>query len=107
MISPTHMKDYRNPHIAQIWYHADRLLRRAKRVFFIGYSMPPDDVDVIYLLKRGLVGLPAEDITVVEFDPDDRPAVSHPAGQGFARLFGSGIRWYTGGFERFARDFAG
>jgi hypothetical protein len=49
MITPTQKKDYRNPHIAQVWYRAEELLRSASEVVFVGYSMPSDDVEVVYL----------------------------------------------------------
>ena len=54
LIAPTHLKNYRNPHIAQVWYAAEQELRAAERVVFIGYSLPDDDVEVVYLLKRSL-----------------------------------------------------
>ena len=66
MIAPTHFKDYRNPHLAQVWYEAERVLREAEKVIFVGYSLPDDDVEVVYLLKRSLAHLPPECITVVE-----------------------------------------
>ncbi len=99
MITPTHSKDYRNPHIAQVWYHAERALHRADRAFIIGYSLPHDDVDVTYLLKRGLAHVKPENITVVEHDPElNRPACEHPVGSRYRSLFGSRIDWQTGGF---------
>lgn len=55
MITPTHLKDYRNPHIAALWHRAERELQACTHVIFVGYSLPWDDVDVIYLLKRGLL----------------------------------------------------
>lgn len=77
LITPTHRKDYRNPHVARIWYEAERALQRASRVFFVGYSLPDDDVEVIYLLKRGLGAmnpspLDPSMITVVESDTQNR-----------------------------------
>src|SRR5713101_420562 len=54
LVAPSHLKDYRNPHLSQVWYEAQRVLRQADRVVFIGYSLPDDDVEVVYLLKRGL-----------------------------------------------------
>jgi hypothetical protein len=59
MITPTQKKDYRSPHVARVWYEAERLLRQANQGVFIGYSMPEDDVEVVYLLKRGLSDLTA------------------------------------------------
>jgi NAD-dependent SIR2 family protein deacetylase len=102
MITPTHLKDYRNPHISQVWYQADRALRRADHAVIVGYSLPEDDVDVIYLLKRGLSHLSADRITVVEYDPDRRrPAREHPVGQRYRTLFGDDIDWHPEGFEDF------
>jgi hypothetical protein len=51
LIAPTHLKDYRNPHLAQVWYEAERVLREADCAIFIGYSQPDDDVEVVYLVK--------------------------------------------------------
>ncbi|MEM9391334.1 MAG: hypothetical protein AAGA02_12720 [Bacteroidota bacterium] len=51
IITPTHFKDYRNPHVSSVWYNAERALRTAKKIYIIGYSLPEDDIDVIYLLK--------------------------------------------------------
>jgi hypothetical protein len=102
MISPTHLKDYRNPHISQVWYQADRALRKASRVVIAGYSMPWDDVDVIYLFKRSLGDLPASAITVVEMDEARRPAREHSVGQNYIKIFGDGIDWHPEGFAEFA-----
>jgi hypothetical protein len=102
LITPTHSKDYRNPHISQIWYKAERLLRGADRVIIIGYSLPEDDVDVIYMLKRGLDRLRRESpemITVVEHDNQHRDISTHPTGLRYRSLFGEHIDWRTEGFK--------
>jgi hypothetical protein len=103
LITPTHRKDYRNPHLARIWYEAERALQRANRVIFVGYSLPDDDVDVIYLLKRGLGTnkqnpLPPGQITVVEYDAQHREMSAHPVGKRYRALFGDGIDFRTEGF---------
>ena len=98
LITPTHMKDYRNPHISQIWYEAGRTLQQADRVIFVGYSLPEDDVDVTYLLKRGLSNIPASSITVVEFDPEHRALRENPVGRRYRSLFGDDLDWHTEGF---------
>lgn len=104
MITPTQKKDYRNPHIAQVWYKAEEVLRSASSVVFVGYSMPADDVEVIYLLKRGLEHLAAEQITVVEFDKENRALMDHDVGQRYQSVFGSGIQWHTCGFAGWLRE---
>lgn len=107
LITPTHRKDYRNPHLSQVWYHAERALRQATRAIFIGYSLPDDDVDVIYLLKRGLTRenteKPAE-ITVVEYDSLKRQLKDYPVGSRYRTLFGDGIHWHNGGFEEYLKS---
>jgi hypothetical protein len=104
LITPTHRKDYRNPHLSRIWYETERALQRANRVIFVGYSLPDDDVDVIYLLKRGLgarnpTALLPQQITVVESDTKGRAISAHPVGQRYRALFGDGIDFRTEGFS--------
>ncbi|KWF15205.1 hypothetical protein WL82_28900 [Burkholderia ubonensis] len=101
LIAPTHMKDYRNPHITQVWYEAELLLRNASRVVFIGYSLPDDDVEVVYLLKRSLSHLAPRDITVVGFDAakPNLAAVDHPVGRRYRTLFGDAIDWHACGLD--------
>src|SRR2546425_13182087 len=97
LVTSTYRKDYRNPHLTRIWYEAERALQQANRVFFVGYSLPDDDVEVIYLLKRGLgtpmgtpnaSSLPPQQITVIEKDDQRRPLRTHPVGQRYRALFG-------------------
>ena len=99
LITPTHLKDYRNPHISRIWYSAARALREAKRVIFIGYSMPDDDIEVVYLFKRGLAHLKPRDITVVEQAGKGNAALdASPVGRRYRALFGEQIDWWPRGF---------
>jgi hypothetical protein len=99
MVTPTHRKDYRNPHVARVWYQAERALREADRAIIIGYSLPEDDVEVAYFLKRGLARVPAKEITVVEYDqPAHRTLREHPVGRRYRSLFGDELDWRTDGF---------
>jgi hypothetical protein len=103
LITPTHRKDYRNPHISRVWYLAERLLREADEAFIVGYSLPADDVEVIYLMKRGLSHLDPDRITVVQHDPGKTMAKSE-TGLRYRTLFGDRVNWYAGGFEAFLRS---
>lgn len=96
LITPTMLKDYRNPHIARVWYEAERKLRTADRAVFIGYSLPADDLQVVYLLKRGLAHLPPDRITVVEYEGAGR---DHFVRRNYAAVFGRDIDWQPKGFE--------
>jgi hypothetical protein len=104
LIAPTHLKDYRNAHLAQVWYEAERVLREADRVIFVGYSLPEDDLEVVYLLKRSLARnaprAPAR-ITVVEYDAKNPslPVEQHVAGRRYRALFGDAIEWNACGLD--------
>lgn len=104
MITPTSLKDYRNPHIASLWYQAERALRECDRAVFVGYSLPWDDVDVIYLLKRGLAHLDPGKITVVEYATKYVPIADHEVGQRYQAVFGRGVDWHPSGFFQWVRD---
>jgi hypothetical protein len=54
LITPTHLKDLRNSHLARIWRSAEECLRKAERITFVGYSLPGDDLHVKYLFKRAM-----------------------------------------------------
>lgn len=101
IVTPTHLKNYRNPHLANVWYRAERLLRGASRAVFVGYSLPDDDVEVVYLLKRGLAHLAPADITVIEYDALNPgvPLTHHPVGRRYRTLFGDGIQWSARGLD--------
>lgn len=99
LVAPTHLKNYRNPHLAQVWYESERVLRQAGRVIFIGYSLPEDDVEVIYLLKRSLGHLVPSQITVVDYDPLLSPLEKNNVGRRYCNLFGD-IDWHPEGLNQ-------
>jgi hypothetical protein len=104
LITPTHLKDYRNPHIARTWYRAETELRDATRAIFVGYGMPDDDVEVIYLFKRGFANLDAKAITVVEYATGRAAALErNPVALRYRALFGDGLDWRPDGFEAWAK----
>jgi hypothetical protein len=101
LVAPSHMKDYRNPHLSQVWYEAQCILRQADRAIFIGYSLPDDDVEVIYLLKRGLAHITdPKQIIVVEYCANNTniALTDHPAGRRYRALFGD-VSWHAGGLD--------
>jgi hypothetical protein len=94
------LKDYRNPHISRVWYEAERALREASHVIFIGYSLPDDDVNVIYLLKRGLIRDDLK-VTVVEYDEKKQPKTDNYVWLRYRSLFGDDIEWFNEGFDKY------
>lgn len=104
LITPTQLKDYRNPQVTKVWTMAEQALRNAKRAIIVGYSLPEDDLDVIYLLKRGLGELARrspKDIIVVEkeSDPAKQAINRNPVGRRYRSIFGPDVDWQTDGFE--------
>jgi hypothetical protein len=95
MVTPSFVKDYRNPHIQRVWYEAEWLLRESSHAYIIGYSLPNDDLEVIHLLRRGLEHLPAGNITVVTDRADKWEQ------RRYTSLFGS-VHFATNGFEEWA-----
>ncbi len=98
LVAPSHLKDYRNPHLMQIWYEAERILRQSKRVIFIGYSLPDDDLEVVYLFKRALAHLEPAQITVVEYALTNPPLNGHEVGRRYRALFGD-VSWHPEGID--------
>lgn len=98
LIAPTQLKDYRNPHLMQVCYEAERVLRESRRVIFIGYSLPDDDLEVIYLFKRGLAHLLPKQITVVEYDLTNPTLNAHEVGRRYRALFGD-VDWHPEGLD--------
>jgi len=79
-------------------------LREAERAIFVGYGMPEDDVQVIYLFKRGLANLDPHRITVVErASGADASLDANLVGQRYRAIFGGDIDWQTNGFAEWTR----
>jgi hypothetical protein len=74
------------------------MLRECKRAIFIGYSMPDDDLEVVYLLKRGLAHLKPSDVTVVMFDPLHPLLQGNEVGRRYRALFGD-VDWHPEGLD--------
>lgn len=54
LITPTYFKQYRIRHFANIWAGAQRDLARCNSWFFVGYSLPSDDIHIRALLLRAM-----------------------------------------------------
>ncbi|MGI8446623.1 MAG: hypothetical protein ACR2MP_05445, partial [Streptosporangiaceae bacterium] len=67
VVPPSAVKSpyYRNPVIREIWQQAAERLRRAARVFVLGYSLPPADLTFAGMLTDALRGSTAQ-LTVVD-----------------------------------------
>lgn len=104
LITPTHLKDLRNPHLARVWRQAEECLRSARRITFIGYSLPGDDLHVKYLFKRALETRPADanppTIVVVNKDNPRNSEIR----RNYERFFGKrSVHFHGEGFDAWVR----
>lgn len=109
IILPAWFKSYDNPHISAIWLRAEKTLREAERVFFVGCSLRESDSRVRYLLKKSLFRPDGPNVTVVVVDKRrDRKdkAEEERLKNAYKTLFGK-IDYQPIGFEQFARNLHG
>ena len=97
IVAPTQRKTYGNNELNEIWRNAEQVLRAASHVYFVGYSLPEDDVEIAVLLIRSLEQFSPARITVVEYDEEGRSAEDHPVGKRYKSLFGK-VNWHCCGF---------
>jgi hypothetical protein len=104
LITPTHLKDLRNVHIGILWRKAEEALRRAKRITFIGYSLPGDDLHIKYLFKRAIVTRhewKKPEITVVDYAEGTNVTSVQ---ENYMRFFGKDVIYYRKGFENYVKQ---
>jgi len=53
IVAPSYFKDFSKPVFQHIWKHSTELLSTAKRIIFLGYSLPADDLQARYILRCG------------------------------------------------------
>jgi len=96
VISPTLMKRYTPPPLGRVFDRALQAVRQARRITFVGYSLPPADVAIHQLIRRGLLSRPGAEppaITVINHRRS-RTLVDR-----FTRLFGPRVRFDFSGFR--------
>lgn len=69
IVSPTYRKQFLIPHLHTVWMKCFHYLKNAKTINFIGYSFPPGDIHVIYMIKRAiLAGSKRPQINIISRD---------------------------------------
>jgi len=102
LITPTHLKDLRNVHLGMLWRKAEQALRQARRVTFIGYSLPADDLHIKFLLKRAFeTRLRRPEIAVVDLAKGRKRTQTQ---ENYERFFGTDLIYHRRGFESFVAD---
>jgi hypothetical protein len=103
IVAPSHRKDYKSRALDDIWARAAEALKGAEHVYFIGYSLPDDDVEISLLLRNSLARHDEKQITVVVHDEAGRSLQEHDEGKRYAAMFGN-VDWYPKGFISWLRE---
>jgi hypothetical protein len=110
IISPTFIKEFNNAHIQMIWHNAYIDLCEAKKVVFIGYSLPEADYHLRTLLKRAIRKDAELVVVLTKKDKSPRHCVNHIrekyAASRYEAFFGKGehLKFEFGGVESYFRD---
>ena len=56
LVTPSYVRDVREPNLLTIWRNALELLRTSDHWVMVGYSLPPDDVNIRSMLMRAFHG---------------------------------------------------
>lgn len=99
LIMPTYLKDLSNPQYKVIWQNAGIELSEAKKIVFIGYSLPQADFEMRQLLAR-MVDRNTE-IEVVDFKDPEYPQKYEHLIQSFRQFFGREIKDFPHGTSSF------
>jgi hypothetical protein len=106
IILPAWHKSYDNPHISTIWFKAEKVLRRTKKVFFVGCSLRESDVNVRYLVKKSLFrkgGAPVVVIDKKRTENEEDRRQKESIKNAYKKIFGN-VDYQPVGFRQFAEN---
>ena len=101
LIMPTFLKDLSNPQYKIIWQNAGIELSEAKKIVFIGYSLPQADFEMRQLLSR-MVDNDTE-IEVVNWKNPNNPEVYNSLIKGFKQFFGREVSEFEYGTSEYIK----
>jgi NAD-dependent SIR2 family protein deacetylase len=99
LIMPTFLKDLSNPQYKIIWQNAGIELSEAKKIVFIGYSLPQADFEMRQLLSR-MVDSRTE-IEVVDYQNEHYPEIFNNLCKNYEQFFGRAIKSYNLGTSNY------
>jgi len=102
LIMPTYLKDLTNPQYKIIWQNAGIELSEAKKIVFIGYSLPQADFEMRQLLAR-MVDKKTE-IEVVDIRGDKNPDNYDSLVRNYEQFFGRKILSYEFGASKYIEE---
>lgn len=102
LIMPTFLKDLSNPQYKIIWQNAGIELSEAKKIVFIGYSLPQADFEMRQLLSR-MIDKRTE-IEVVDYRNENNPEPYKRLVQQFHQFFGREVSDYPKGASTYISE---
>lgn len=102
LIMPTFIKDLSNPQYKIIWQNAGIELSEAKKIIFIGYSLPPSDFEMRQLLSR-MVDKKTE-IEVVNLKDTTKPDIYDNLIKSYKQFFGRKIISHKLGTSKYIEE---
>lgn len=102
LIMPTFLKDLSNPQYKIIWQNAGIELSEAKKIVFIGYSLPQADFEMRQLLSR-MVDIKTE-IEVVNWKDKTKPELYDNLIKNYEQFFGRNIKHYDNGTSNYIKE---
>ncbi len=103
LIMPTFLKDLSNPQYKIIWQNAGIELSEAKKIVFIGYSLPQADFEMRQLLSR-MVDKNTE-IEVVDYKNEDYPKTYETLLKNFRQFFGREVKGHEKGASTYINEY--
>jgi len=103
LIMPTFLKDLSNPQYKIIWQNAGIELSEAKKIVFIGYSLPQADFEMRQLLSR-MVDKNTE-IEVVDYRNEDYPETYETLLKNFKQFFGREVKGHEKGASTYINEY--
>ena len=104
IITPSLIKEYKNPYLKRIWAKAKRALARADEIIFVGYSMPDADMILRTMFIESIVTNRSKravvpTISVVDYSQSDNGKVKRQ----YERWFGD-INYHKDGFSEYIKQ---
>ncbi|NOQ72568.1 MAG: hypothetical protein GQ574_11230 [Crocinitomix sp.] len=105
LIMPTYLKDLSNPQYKIIWQNAGIELSEAKKIVFIGYSLPQADFEMRQLLSR-MVDKDTE-IEIVNFKDPNNPKTYVDLINNYTQFFGKKVTDFEFGTSKYIEKLIG
>lgn len=103
IITPTLLKDYANGLLLQVWRNAERKIKDADHLIFIGYSLADADVEIKCMIKRAMYDGRVQHGRRLAVTVVDKEGSGTEAEERYQRLFGE-IEYLPIGFARYVRE---